>query len=74
MRNARRSEISEHVNLEQGVKRLTASESSKTRLSNRNSDQDKILTKECKLQTIKQRVQTAKRRSSRQVFKSLLSF
>ncbi|CAI2361508.1 unnamed protein product [Moneuplotes crassus] len=64
LRNTRRSEMTADINLEQGVKRLNASESSKTRLSNKNRSESQ--TTDQKLSIVRQRVQTAKRRVSRQ--------
>lgn len=58
-------------NLEQGVKRYTASESSKTRLEGYKEDVN-IEHKVFRIQSSKrQRVKTAKRRNSRQVIVSI---
>ena len=64
--------MTQQANLEQGVKRLTASESSKTRLSSKNFSESK--TSDLRLFTVRNRIQTAKRRASRQVFLSYLNF
>lgn len=65
LRNTRRSEITECQNLEQGVKRLTNSETSRTRLNIKHNTESK--NSNFRLSTVRNRVQTAKKRTSRWV-------